>query len=142
MVATTQNGSSKTAIYLSVSFMNECPHCNNLSIRTWKKIGATKAFPASCPTCKQLSFLPHWWHLGSVISVEFLFWSSAILAITLKSWFALTLFPISILLLFIFGKKLVLKPTSKQSVKAERKLIFIVISSVLVLIFISSYISK
>lgn len=101
--------------------MNKCPHCDQPSIKTWKKVNATKAFPVKCAKFKQLSFLPAWWHFGSAISFEVVFWGSVIAALGLLSYFPLLLFPVVILVVFTGGKRLSLIPTNQREVRAERK---------------------
>jgi hypothetical protein len=116
--------------------MNECPHCKNPSIKTWKKLNATKAFPVKCAQCKQLSFLPAWWHLGSVLSFEVLFWGSILIELSLRSYFPLFLFPSAILLFVIGGKKLSLIPTNQHKMSVERKKLFILLSAFILLVFL------
>ena len=120
--------------------MNICPHCKFLGIKSWKKLNATKAFPVKCPKCKKLSFLPAWWHMGSILSMEVLFWGGIILALIMHSWLALLIFPSGVGFIFLAGNKLLLVPTTKQKVIAERKLILILVCLFSLIIFISNYI--
>jgi len=115
--------------------MNQCPHCKSLSIKTWKKINATKAFPAKCSKCEELSFLPAWWHVGSMLSFETLLWGSLIISLSLRSYFPLLLIPSAISFFIIAGKKLSLTPTHQHEVNAERKKSLILLSAFLLLVF-------
>jgi len=120
--------------------MNECPHCSFLGIKSWKKLNATKAFPAKCPNCKGLSFLPAWWHMGSILSMEVLFWGSLILALVMSSWLILLFFPLGVAFIFVAGNKLILVPTTKDKVTSERKLILGMACLFFLTIFVSNYI--
>ena len=117
--------------------MNECPCCKKLAISTWKKVNATKAFPVKCPECNELSFLPSWWHIGSVLSMEIVLWGSIIIiAIVLKSWFALLIFPVTIAFFYLMSKKVSLVPVTAAQVKSERKLMFMVFLAITLSVFI------
>ena len=120
--------------------MNICPHCKFLGIKSWKKLNATKAFPVKCPKCKKLSFLPAWWHMGSILSMEVLLWGSILLALTMHSWLVLLIFPLGVGFIFVAGRKLLLVPTTKQEVAAERKLTLILLCLFSLIIFILKYI--
>jgi len=99
-------------------------------------MNATKAFPVRCAKCKQLSFLPAWWHWRSVISFEIIFWGSVLASLSLRSYFPLLLFPAAILMLITGGKKLSLIPTNQREVSTERKKALILLSAIILLIFL------
>ena len=116
--------------------MNECPYCKKLAISTWNKVNATKAFPVKCPECNKLSFLPAWWHIGSVLSTEIGLWGSIIVAIILKSWFALIVFPVTIAFFYHISKKVSLVSVTEAQMKSERKLMFMVLLAITLSVFI------
>jgi hypothetical protein len=119
--------------------LNICPHCEETTIRTWQKLNASGAFPTSCPKCDGLSFVTAWWRVGSVLSFEFLFWGSILLAISLQSWLALALFPVGVAFILSMGRKLSLIPTDKAKSWSAKKKSLLQFSLFLLVLFIWVY---
>jgi hypothetical protein len=78
--------------------MFHCPQCSQPVFSAWRKLNASRLFPARCPV------LRHSLRLCQVgltrfiaIAVEVAFWGTVVLAIYLHNWFALALFPVAIL---------------------------------------------
>jgi hypothetical protein len=76
--------------------MYTCPHCSAPTISGWRKLNATSSHPARCPGCGGLSFVSGWSHHIGTLFGEVAFWGSIILALVLRSWYALLLLPLSI----------------------------------------------
>jgi hypothetical protein len=77
--------------------MFHCPQCSQPVFSAWRKLNASRLFPARCPSCGTHTFVSGWAHAFIAIAVEVAFWGTVVLAIYLHNWFALALFPVAIL---------------------------------------------
>ncbi len=73
--------------------------------------------------------------MGSILSIELLFWVSIILAVVLNSGVGLIVFPLGVSLIVIEGKKIFLTPISEEKVLAEKTLMFSLVALFFILIF-------
>lgn len=101
--------------------MHACPHCQQPTITSWRKVNASDIFPARCSACVGFSYTSAWAHVAMVLACEALFWGTIVLAIWLKSWLALLIFPLSLWLVSLaVGMAFNLKPIQIQIAKKRR----------------------
>lgn len=110
--------------------MYSCPHCSAAKIPGWRKINATAARPARCPSCGGLSYISGWFHLLVALSVEVLFWGSIIVAIVVRSWYALVVVPIGGVALELLGRRAELRATDAAAVARARIWSFVEIGAI------------
>ena len=125
----------------TLTLLDTCPHCDVATIRLWRKLNASSAFPASCPKCGGLAFVTAWWRIGSVLSFEFLFWVSIILSLSFKSWLALALFPVGVAFIITMGRRLSLLATDKDKSKSAKRRTFLQFFIFLLVLFTWIYFS-
>ncbi len=98
-----------------------CPHCNDLTIPYFSKWVCTPVFPASCPSCHNLSSVRHITLYVLAILAELIFWG--VIIFSLWMW---SLWPLFIGLAIYFAIKIgltnyvPLKQTNIQQVKKQR----------------------
>ncbi len=101
--------------------MPACPHCQQPTITSWRKVNASDIFPVKCSSCGGYSHISAWAIGGMGLACEALFWSTIVLAIWLKSWLALLIFPLSLWLVSLaVGMAFNLKPIDIQIAKQRR----------------------
>lgn len=102
--------------------MYPCPHCAIASITGFRKLHATETFPVVCPNCGGLSFVSAWAHAASSVVMEVLLWGSIIIALVLKSWYALLILPVGLILWgVVIGHTFSLRPIERSGVMAARR---------------------
>lgn len=114
--------------------MYPCPHCAEPSISGLRKLHASDTFPASSSSCGGLSFVFAWAHAASAVVMDVLLWTSIIAALVLKSWYALLIFPVGLVLWSVaIGQAFSLRPIERSGVTgARRKAVVHVIGAVAV----------
>ena len=102
--------------------MFACPHCQALSISSWRKANASSTFPAKCPSCRGRSFVSGWAHAATILFLEVLLWGTVIAAFVARSWLMLLLIPIGGLLWsLLIGVTFNLKPIDGPAVYRARR---------------------
>ena len=116
--------------------MHTCPNCGRESITGWEKTNSNRNFPKRCRKCGERYFISAWGLFPFILSFDFLLWGSIILALSIRSWYGLLVFPIGVvsgyLLLAKYG---VLKKTSDAEVKEYRIKSAIVVVTLFVVLF-------
>lgn len=98
--------------------MPACPHCQQPTITSWRKVNASDIFPARCSACGGFSYISAWARVSMVFVFEPLFWGTIILALWLKSWLALLVFPLSLWLVSLaVGMLFNLRPVDSEILK-------------------------
>lgn len=98
--------------------MHACPHCQQPTITSWRKVNASDIFPARCSACGCFSYISAWARVSMVFVFEPLFWGTIILALWLKSWLALLVFPLSLWLVSLAaGLVFNLRPIDSEILK-------------------------
>ena len=101
--------------------MYTCPHCSMPTISAWRKAGATAARPARCASCGGLSYVAGWVHTLDLLLLEVVFWGAILVAVVLRSWYALLLLPIAVLAVIVaFNYSPHLRITDASSVAVAR----------------------
>lgn len=101
--------------------MPACPHCQQPTITSWRKVNASDVFPVRCSACVGFSYISAWARVSMVFVFEPLFWGTIVLAIWLKSWLALLVFPLSLwLVLLAVGLVFNLRPIDSEILKKNR----------------------
>ena len=99
-----------------------CPRCSKPVFSLWRKVYASSACPARCPSCSQLVFVSGWAHVMTAVLLEVAFWGSIGLALWSGSWFALALFPVALVALsFAVAGMFPLETISVEQVAAVRR---------------------
>lgn len=114
-----------------------CPHCHQLVFTTWQKSNARDNRPISCSQCGKLSYCSFWAHASIIFSHEVVFWSVIVIAVSLKSWWALLLYPATISALFVLNYHFFpLKPITEEQVAKAIKQMWYSLGILLVVIVI------
>ena len=103
--------------------MYTCPHCSMQTISAWRKAGATAARPARCVSCGGLSYVAGWAHTLDLLLLEVVFWGAILVAVVLRSWYALLLLPIGVLAVIVafnYSPRLRITDTSSVAVARTR----------------------
>lgn len=101
--------------------MFACPTCGKATISFWGKVGASSTMPTSCRECMALATLPD--DVGWVSSalLDVLLWGSIVLAIWLRTAYALLAFPaLAAGWGFYVGRFVRLLPITREQVAATR----------------------
>lgn len=80
-----------------------CPHCHEKAFSTWQKSAARDNRPAICNQCGDLSYCSLGAHGSAIVSHEMVLWGVIILALSVRSWWALLLYPILTGLIFVLN---------------------------------------
>ena len=116
--------------------MYACPSCGKESITGWEKTNSNKNFPKKCRKCGERYYISSWGLFPFILSFDFLLWGSIILALSVRSWFGLLLFPIGILSGYVLLAKYgALKRISDVEVKEYRIKTVIVVVTLFVVLF-------
>ena len=99
-----------------------CPTCHEPTIGPWRKFQASDQRPAVCRKCRGLSYVSVWAHVGVAFGIEILLWTAIILALALKSWWALLFFPAGLVaMVAVVGRFFPLKVTDRERVAQARR---------------------
>lgn len=118
--------------------MYNCPHCQHPTITAWRKMNASDIFPVRCSACDGYSHISAWAVGAMGLACEALLWSTIVLAVWLKSWLALLIFPSSLCLVSLaLGGVFNLKPIDADTVKRRRakniRYILLLVGAVLII---------
>ena len=101
--------------------MYNCPHCQQTTITNWRKVNASDVFPVRCSACAGYSHISAWAVGAMGLTCEALLWSTVVLAVWLKSWLVLLIFPLAFwLVALVVGLLFNLKPIDIQIAKKRR----------------------
>ena len=115
--------------------MYECPHCYVESVTTWEKANSSSTFPKRCRKCGERYYISGWGLASVAMSFEVLLWSAIIIALMIKSWFGLLVFPVGIgLSYFVLVKVTELKPITDEEVRKSRIISILVIGGIIVIV--------
>jgi hypothetical protein len=89
-------GRSIEHVSLELASMFACPHCHSSTISHWRKINATRSFPARCAQCHGLSFISGWAHSATALVAELLLWGTLVAAFLALSWLPLLMLPLEL----------------------------------------------
>lgn len=106
--------------------MHRCPNCDRDTIGTLAKMNATPISPAVCPKCGTRSYASAWSQWLNALSWEVLFWGSIVVALVLRSWWALLLFPVGIWICGrVLGSIFALRSIDAAGIRAARRRLLI-----------------
>jgi hypothetical protein len=115
---------------------NKCPHCQKEEIKFFQKVLASNVYPATCPSCKNLSYLKSGW-IGFLLGILTL--PVAVFSLYLGVKYGILLFPLTFLayvgINFFVESFIPLKPISEEKVK-RNKLIFNVSFGIVATLFV------
>ncbi|WP_145985506.1 hypothetical protein [Marilutibacter maris] len=89
-------------------------------------MNATPISPAVCPKCGTRSYASAWSQWLNALSWEVLFWGSIVVALVLRSWWALLLFPVGIWICGrVLGSMFALRSIDAAGIRAARRRLLI-----------------
>jgi uncharacterized membrane protein len=99
-----------------------CPVCAQTGFTRWCKCNASAVSPAACRHCGALARLDDRVHFAGTLASEIILWGSLVLALALRTWYALLLIPLGIAgWMLLVGRHARLTRIEANEVAAERR---------------------